>query len=287
MKSGRVRNGAALAFHRARARVLDAGGWTRRALGRRRGRVAILMYHRVLSDDDSADGVLPGMYVRASTFARQISWIAERWPIRTLGDVVSNPPDRNASPVVALTFDDGWRDNLVHAWPILRDHGARATIFLVRDWVMEGSNRHGEFLGPADVETLAREGMEFGAHTASHAKLDRIDPRSAEQEMRSSKEAVEQWSGRPCDLFAYPLGFHNAEAAALARRIFRGSVLASGGWWSPGTDPARIPRINVHESMSSTTSLFGATLAFAGPKVGPAAPVRAAAPNTGGSPNGS
>ena len=203
------------------------------------------------------------MYVRASAFARQVAWIKERWQIRTLGDALSHPPAADASPVVALTFDDGWRDNLVHAWPVLQAQGVRATIFLVKEWVAAGSNRHGEFLDPRDVRTLAAEGMEFGAHTVTHAKLDRIDLRSAEEEMRCSKTAVEKWSGRPCDLFAYPLGLHNPEAVALARRIFRGSTLAGGGWWTPGSDPSQIPRINVHQNMSSTTSLFAATLAFA------------------------
>ncbi|HEX4824876.1 MAG TPA: polysaccharide deacetylase family protein [Candidatus Polarisedimenticolaceae bacterium] len=232
-------------------------------MNRRRGQVAILMYHRVLSDQESAAGVLPGMYVRASTFARQVAWVKERWPIRTLGEVIAHPPDLDASPAVVLTFDDGWRDNLVHAWPVLRDHGVRATIFLVKEWVAAGSNSHGEFLGPKDVKMLATEGMEFGAHTATHAKLDRVDLGSAEVEMRSSKAAVEDWSGRPCELFAYPLGLHNLEAATLAGSIFRASVMAGGGWWSPGSDPALTPRINVHQNMSSTTSMFAATLALA------------------------
>ncbi|NIM61292.1 MAG: polysaccharide deacetylase family protein, partial [Acidobacteria bacterium] len=62
-----------------------------------------------------------------------------------------------------MTFDDGWIDNLEVAWPLLQQANLRATIFLVRDWVVTGVNGEGEFMRPLDVAQLSDEGMEFGA----------------------------------------------------------------------------------------------------------------------------
>ena len=201
------------------------------------------------------------MFVRASSFRAQMEWIAARWRVVPLGE---------AFPVVAgdvsavVTFDDGWRDNLTVAWPIMQALGIRPTIFLVRDWVRQGRTPAGEFLRPGEVAELAAAGVEFGAHTATHPHLDRLPAGAAAEEMRLSREAVEEWTGRPCRVFAYPYGHHNAETVEQARREFDRSVIVGGGWWGEPGDLARIPRIGVHEDMTSSVPRFTRCLAGAG-----------------------
>jgi peptidoglycan/xylan/chitin deacetylase (PgdA/CDA1 family) len=236
-------------------------GRAARVLDGRRGTVAILIYHRIVPDAFDVSNVEPGMYVRASAFERHVEWLVGRWPVRTLVDVLARPPRPAEPPVAAVTFDDGWRDNLTVAWPILRKHGVRPTIFLVRDWVRDGRNDEGEFLRPEDVASLAAQGVEFGAHTVTHPRLDRLPPAAVEAEIATSKEAVERWTGQPCRTFAYPFGASSPEAEETARRYFDGAVLAGGGWWTPGRDRSRIPRVAMHNDMASTRSMFETRLA--------------------------
>jgi peptidoglycan/xylan/chitin deacetylase (PgdA/CDA1 family) len=243
------------------ARLQALAGGPARTLARRKGTSAILMYHRVLPDDADAAAIEPGMYVRASTFDRHIGWLKERWQLRTLGEVLRAAPAADDPPLVALTFDDGWRDNLTVAWPILRKHGVGATIFLVRDFSLAGANALGEFVRPAEIRDLAAGGIELGAHTVTHPDLTTLDAAAVEDELRRSKEQVEDWTGKPCDLFAYPFGRQTAATHAIARRHFRASVLARGGWWTPGCDVAQIPRVAIHEDMTSTRALFERRLA--------------------------
>jgi peptidoglycan/xylan/chitin deacetylase (PgdA/CDA1 family) len=103
---------------------------------RRRARtLQILLYHRV-SDD-------PGPFLPATplaVFRTQVALLSERCTILPLDEAAERLARRDLPDnAVALTFDDGYRDNYLHAFPILREHGATATIFLATDAI--GSER--------------------------------------------------------------------------------------------------------------------------------------------------
>lgn len=257
-----LRDRIALAARRAVAEGrLRTGGLTE-TLSRPRGQVVILCYHRVLDDAHSADNIDPGMYVRASTLEDHVRWIRERWPIVRLSEALESR-DGGSGPRFVFTFDDGWRDNLTHAWPRLRSAGVRPMVFLVRDWVERGTTDRGEFMRPDEVRAAAGEGLEFGAHTVAHPRLDEIDVESARREMRDSRQAVVQWTGEPCDYFAYPYGAHSAATADAARTIFRASVITGDRWSLPGDDPATIPRVCIHQDMTDRKAMFLARLSAA------------------------
>lgn len=99
---------------------------------------AVLMYHRVLPAERARRlHVEPGMYVTPETFAHHLDWLAESFAILPLGEIVEALESGTALPrgACAVTFDDGWRDNLEHALPALRARRLPATIFAVSDRV--------------------------------------------------------------------------------------------------------------------------------------------------------
>lgn len=103
-------------------------------LRRLRGKVTILMYHRVVTDVElSSQFIQPGMYVTSETFDRQIRFLREHFDILPMNDLLSmwreKTWDENRRYCV-ITFDDGWLDNYVHAFPVLRRYDVPATIFL-------------------------------------------------------------------------------------------------------------------------------------------------------------
>ena len=249
-----ARDRASLAVRTTLAFGNRLAGRTHRRLVDRTGELPVLMYHRVLEDAVDARGIESGMLVRASTFDRQMGWLGRYFVPTTLGESLLPPSGERVR--AAVTFDDGWRDNLTTAWPILRKHGVRATIFLVRDWV--GTQ---DFLSSTEVADLARDGIEFGAHTVTHPRLPELQDAEIERELRLSREAVADWTGRPCDTLAYPFGAHDDRCVAIAERLFRAAVVVGGGWWRIGVDPHRIPRIAVHEDMTSTEPMFEARVA--------------------------
>jgi peptidoglycan/xylan/chitin deacetylase (PgdA/CDA1 family) len=219
------------------------------------------MYHRVRPDGSSTDGIEPGMYVRAATFDRHVSWLARRFTLVTLSQAVDAARAGRTEGLAVITFDDGWRDNLTEAWPILQRHGATATIFAVPDWINGKSGADGEFLSPDEVRLLASRGIEIGAHTMSHPKLDQATPDQIDFELQSSKAAVAAWTGAPCRTFAYPYGRFGEIATIAAGRYFDAAVVVGGGWWRGSEPMARIPRVSIHDDVTRFTPMFEARLA--------------------------
>lgn len=104
----------------------------------RRPRLVVLTYHRVLPGTDREWGVeQPGMLVTPETLRMHLETVGGHFDFVHLDDWVRGA--RAGAPLprlaCAVTFDDGWRDNYVHAFPILRALRVPATVFLVTELV--------------------------------------------------------------------------------------------------------------------------------------------------------
>lgn len=100
----------------------------------RKGNIAILMYHRVLSKKELAKYyVQPGMYVHVDIFEKQMRFLKKKFIILSLMELIELWKYRRISEdehYCVLTFDDGWLDNYTYAYPILKRYEIPATIFL-------------------------------------------------------------------------------------------------------------------------------------------------------------
>lgn len=127
------------ALRRLRAEALRWSGQSRRARRRLDGsRAAVLLYHRVLPRAlAERDAVEPGMYVTPESFARHLEWLAADFRVLPLHEIVACLAEGRPLPpaACAISFDDGWRDNLDHALPELERRGLPATIFVVTERV--------------------------------------------------------------------------------------------------------------------------------------------------------
>ncbi len=164
----------------------------------------ILMYHSV------EPGKASGMNVPPDRFGRQLRYLQEGgFRGLTLSELAAS---EDRFKTVAITFDDGFRNNFVHAWPLLQRHGFRATIFLSPG--IQGI----ETLSGAQIREMADSGeIEFGAHTLHHVNLTRVDAEQARREITESIAWVERASGRPCRCFAYPYGRYGPEHVEMLR----------------------------------------------------------------------
>ncbi|MCO7564129.1 polysaccharide deacetylase family protein [Pseudomonas sp. S 311-6] len=170
-----------------------AGGWlylnSPKGRSQLRGAGVILMLHRVLPDDASA--ALPHrneLCVGPQAFECLLRWLPRHFDCVHLMDLLKahEHPRGTQRPKVALTFDDGWRDNALHAFPLLQRHQVPASIFLSTDYI--GSRQrfwweslgetlwgsHGEAPRQALIEQLRKVGRPVPAayfiHERPHAR---------------------------------------------------------------------------------------------------------------------
>ena len=226
----------------------DAGFVTRR--------LPVLMYHRIAADGPAA---LAACRVHPERLEAQLDWLRSHG-FRSVGlDAWLGAADRRFGELpgraVCLTFDDGYEDFAEVAWPLLRRYGFGATVFLVADLVGRAAAwdaHHGPpapLMGWATVGRLAREGVAFGGHTATHPYLTRVGPDRLAEELRRSKAALEGRLGLPVRAFAYPFGFVDGLARnAAAAAGYAVAVTTRHGHARWGDDPLLLPRIMVTDA---------------------------------------
>ena len=213
-------------------------------------RVPILMYHAV---DDSPAGAC----VHPHRFAEQLAYL-KRAGYQTihLDELYGSLIHGSALPAkpLVITFDDGYRDNLQVAWPLLRQAGFKATIFLATGH-LGSSNRWNAADGVPQrplldwdevIEAAREPQLSFQPHTHSHPRLTRIPPAQADEELRRSKETLEQRLGKACPHLAYPYGDYNRAVRDLAEQAgYHTACTVQWGHNRAGQDPLALFRIGI------------------------------------------
>lgn len=189
--------------------------------------IRILMYHRVNPSRNLSNQHIS---VAPDAFKKQIHLLMEnKWQVISLKQAVEqikNGKIRKYRQVV-ITFDDGYEDNYVHAYPILKAHDLRATIFLVYERI--GKNQ--DFLNFNQIQEMQQFGISFGSHTLNHPDLTEIPDEEAGNEILNSRIFLEKKLGYPIDVFAYPFGrFNSIHCRFLKEADYSAAVsIAPGG----------------------------------------------------------
>lgn len=216
---------AAERIERLRAALGEMGSWC--ALEAEFGRsLPVLMYHNV---GPLRGGPLDFLTVTPDHFERQMRWLQRRGysPI-TCADWIRWRKEGKGLPAkpVMITFDDGYAGTAQYALPVLRRHGFPATVFLPTALLGKQNGWDAGRGAPMPLMTAEEvlrwdaEGIEFGAHSRTHANLTALAPDKARDEIRGSKEDLEALLGKPVAAFAYPYGKQNADVREMVRREF-------------------------------------------------------------------
>lgn len=186
----------------------------------------VLVYHKI--DHPTSDVRLRGAFTSPQRFAKQMAYLKRLGFIfYTASDLIEHYRNHGKFPRrgIAVTFDDGWKDNYTNAFPILRELGVKATIFLVSSCigkisskVVADGEREREHLSREEIIDMSRQGVEFGSHTMNHRLLYQLSLREVEYEVMESKRHVEELLQRPCQMFAYPAGFFNASIQKIVKK---------------------------------------------------------------------
>ena len=217
----------------------------------------ILMYHRIAS---SGAAPLARYRLAPEQLEAQLAYFRDEG-FRSVGfeEFGRALRARRALPgrALMLTFDDGCRDFLTEAWPLLRAYGFGATIFVVADRVggtNEWDSAYGDevdLLGWDDLRRLVRAGVEIGSHTATHPHLTDLSLPDVVREAARSRTTILRELGVEPSAIAYPYGDVDATVGKLVGAVgYAYGVTAEARRARLVDDPLRLPRIEVTGSFS-------------------------------------
>ena len=216
--------------------------------------VPILMYHRIDVLRPTLPAITRSLTVDPGDFARQMRWLhAHGYRTVTQAQLFSALERRSRLPAkpVLITFDDGYRDVLAKAAPVLRRLGMKATAYVITSRI---SNGDVSFLAWPQLRLLEQDGIEIGSHTVHHSELPGLSDPAALQELIQSRRALEAHLHHPVQWFAYPAGRFDDRSEGLVRQA--GYVLAVTT--QPGsTQDARQPFALHRYEVLDTTGVRG------------------------------
>jgi peptidoglycan/xylan/chitin deacetylase (PgdA/CDA1 family) len=144
---------------------------------------------------------------------------------------------------LALTIDDGYADVAHEIWPRLAERGWPATLY-VTTGVAGQSFHERPMLTPSQVHALSADGLAIGAHGHTHVALDTVAPDVAADEVRRSRDLLEEWTGRTVTSFAYPHGFHDRRVRRMVVDAgFASACAVKQALSSPADDRHALARI--------------------------------------------
>lgn len=223
------------------------------------GGVPILMYHKI--GDPPAGSKLKKLWVSAEKFRRQMAHMVDQgYHSITFKDLyafwdknIPLPP----KPIL-ITFDDGYANNYEQAFPILKNFGYRATLFVVVQTVGWDNRWHDpkseiriNMISWTQLKELQKAGWEIGSHTMNHPNLQKIELKEVKIEMEKSRSVIGEFLEETPNTFAYPYG--SGEDVSVIRDKakeagYRVAVGVHAGKWALEhfqSSPYNLPRIFV------------------------------------------
>lgn len=199
--------------------------------------IPILLYHRVGAEPDD-------LTISTKHFEEDMEFLSNAgYSALSLEQVKQHLQGHSLSlpskPIV-ITFDDGYLDNYINAFPILQKYSMIASFYIITGMV--GNN---DRLTIPQIREMQAAGMDFGSHTITHRSLAGLIPKEAATELNTSKFDLEQIVGKAVDFISYPCGSYKAETLEIAREAgYLGGFSVQSGF-AEFSNPLTIRRIPI------------------------------------------
>ena len=172
-------------------------------------RIIVVLYHHVGECGQNDYGV------GTDLFNKQMAYLKKYFKVISIEEMLRIKNTPLDADYAVITFDDGYKCNMLNALPILEKYGFKATLFLTINYLENiDPRKKGWYLCYSDLDVL-KGVFSFGAHTISHPSLTQISKEKQIEEIFSSKEKLQQRIGCGINYFAYPYGVFNEAIKGL------------------------------------------------------------------------
>lgn len=220
--------------------------------------IAVLAYHKI---GDAPGGWQTWSYVQADIFKNQLEILRiSEWKIISYQDFsegLANPallPEK----CILISFDDGYRNNLTVALPILKEYNYSGVMFIPTTFV-GGYNAFDADIFYEPIESmctweelieLENSGISIQSHGVNHVHLSDLSETELEKELVLSKKTLEKELGKNIDSISYPYGdsgkdFSKTEKHLLNAGFKWGFLYGGGPFKTEKYHPFQISRIAI------------------------------------------
>jgi peptidoglycan/xylan/chitin deacetylase (PgdA/CDA1 family) len=186
--------------------------------------IPVLMYHSIDYEKGNE------LRLPKEQFKEQMKYLKDNgYTTLTLNELYNflekNKPIPEKS--IVITLDDGYVDNYTNAYPILKELGLNATVFVVTSNI----DKDKRTLTSEQIKEMDEAGIQIASHTYNHDKLDDLPYEKQLQTMKKSKDDLEKILNHKVDFIAYPYGKWNEESIKAAKDAgYKMAFTTQGGW---------------------------------------------------------
>ncbi len=223
--------------------------------------VPILMYHSVSPEARKENR----LSVSEKTFERQMRFLKERkYKVLPLEELAALIKEKKKIPsrAVAITFDDGYKNNYTYAFPILKKYNLAATIFII---INEVGRRQDDRLSWQEIKVMTDSGLiSIGSHTLGPEPLINIkSEREIRRQISESKKILEAKLGCPVVVFSYPEGRFNDKITQFVKDAgYKFAVATNPGKKISNDDAYALKRLRVSENTGNLFTFWIQTSGF-------------------------
>lgn len=163
----------------------------------------ILRYHSISNKKDPY-AISPQIFLQQMRYLKK-----SKFPVLSIQEIMTKLKQGNPTKtMIAITFDDGFKDHLSVAAPILKRFGFPATFFINAN--TDKINKYERsFLNIKEILKLSKLGFEIGNHSHSHSILTQIPKNEAKKDIKKGKKYLEDIIHKKIYSFSFPGGAYN------------------------------------------------------------------------------
>lgn len=206
--------------------------------------VPVIFYHSIEASKDNE------LKMSKEKFRKEMQYLKDnKYTTLTLDEFYDYIKNNKSIPEnsILITFDDGYVDNYTNAYPVLKEFGFNATIFVITDMI----GNHYDYLTRDQIKEMSQNGIDIASHTAGHENLLEISKKNQVETLKKSKEVLEDITGKKIEYVAYPFGDFNDITIEATKEVGYKMAFSTIRGWSDGNDDSyKIKRVYISAFIS-------------------------------------